>query len=68
MTAIVHIRKGREKSLQRRHPWVFSGSIHRVEGDPIEGDLVSLVCCRWLHIVIMPPIHHGESADGGSDH
>ncbi len=26
------LKPGREKSLQRRHPWVFSGAIHRVEG------------------------------------
>ena len=30
----VRLKKGREASLQRRHPWVFSGAIETVEGTP----------------------------------
>lgn len=33
------VKRGREKSLQRRHPWVFSGAIHKIEGSPKDGDL-----------------------------
>ena len=33
---------GKEKSLQRRHPWLFSGAVRRVEGAPQEGDLVDV--------------------------
>lgn len=40
---VIVIRKGREKSLKRFHPWVFSGSVSREEGDPKPGDLVRLV-------------------------
>ncbi|MDD2914204.1 MAG: class I SAM-dependent rRNA methyltransferase [Gallionella sp.] len=29
---------GREKSLQRRHPWIFSGAVARVDGVPENGD------------------------------
>ena len=29
---------GREKSLQRRHPWIFSGAVARVDGAPATGD------------------------------
>lgn len=36
------LRPGREKSLRHRHPWVFSGAVARVEGDPASGDLVAL--------------------------
>ena len=32
--------RGREKSLRRRHPWVFSGAIARVEGSPAPGTTV----------------------------
>jgi 23S rRNA (cytosine1962-C5)-methyltransferase len=32
------LKAGREKSLQRRHPWVFSGAIERVDGVPGCGD------------------------------
>ena len=28
------LKKGREKSLKRRHPWMFSGAIEKVDGSP----------------------------------
>jgi 23S rRNA (cytosine1962-C5)-methyltransferase len=37
---------GRERSLERRHPWVFASAIKRVEGDPQAGDTVDLVTAR----------------------
>lgn len=36
------LKSGREKSLKRRHPWVFAGAIARVEGNPASGDTVEL--------------------------
>jgi 23S rRNA (cytosine1962-C5)-methyltransferase len=39
----VLLKPGREKSLLRRHPWVFSGAIARVEGSPAAGDTVDVV-------------------------
>lgn len=42
MTKIV-LKKGRERSLLRRHPWVFSGAIERVEGTPGPGDTVEVL-------------------------
>ena len=33
---------GREKSLLRRHPWIFSGAVARVEGQPGSGDTVEV--------------------------
>lgn len=41
--ARIILRPGKEESLLRRHPWVFSGAIARVEGTPDEGELVDLV-------------------------
>ncbi len=32
------IKPGREKSLKRRHPWIFSGAVARVEGNPSPGE------------------------------
>ena len=43
---VVHLRRGKEESLERRHPWVFSGAIERIEeGDKplMEGDVVDVV-------------------------
>jgi 23S rRNA (cytosine1962-C5)-methyltransferase len=37
------LRAGREKSLERHHPWVFAGSVERVDGDPETGDTVALL-------------------------
>lgn len=36
------LRKGREDSLRRFHPWVFSGAIAEIQGSPSEGDIVSV--------------------------
>ena len=41
--AKVILKKGRDESLRRFHPWVFSGAVARIEGgEPAEGDLVSV--------------------------
>jgi len=36
------LKQGREKSLLRRHPWVFSGAVARVVGNPEAGDTVAV--------------------------
>ena len=38
----VFLKPGKEESLKRFHPWVFSGAIARVEGDPEEGEVVDV--------------------------
>ncbi len=39
----VYLKKGKEESLGRFHPWVFSGAIHHIEGQPEEGDVVRVL-------------------------
>jgi 23S rRNA (cytosine1962-C5)-methyltransferase len=39
---VLVLKPGREKSLRHRHPWVFSGAIDRVDGDPGAGDTVDI--------------------------
>jgi 23S rRNA (cytosine1962-C5)-methyltransferase len=36
------LRRGRERSLRRRHPWIFSGAVARVDGEPAPGDTVDI--------------------------
>ena len=36
------LQEDREKSLLRRHPWVFSGAVERLEGSPASGDTIQL--------------------------
>lgn len=50
MTAQIILAKGREKSLLRQHPWVFSGAIAHVDGSPSPGETVDIVDFKgqWL--------------------
>jgi len=36
------LKPGRERSLKRRHPWIFSGGIARIDGEPQHGDSVEV--------------------------
>src|SRR5215510_7629610 len=39
----VILKQGREKSLLRRHPWIFSGGIHHVDENIASGSTVDLL-------------------------
>ena len=39
----LRLQPGREKSLRHRHPWIFSGAIDAVEGNPAPGDTVAVI-------------------------
>ncbi len=38
----IHLKPGKEKSLLRRHPWVYAGAIGRVEGNPGSGATIEV--------------------------
>ena len=38
----VYLKPGKEESLKRFHPWVFSGAIARIDGQPEEGEIVDI--------------------------
>lgn len=38
----VFLRKGKEASLERFHPWVFSGAVAKMTGEPEEGEVVEV--------------------------
>lgn len=42
MPALI-LKQGREKSLLRRHPWIFSGAIQHVDGEPASGSTIDLI-------------------------
>ena len=57
-TAQIHprvtLKAKRDQSIRRRHPWVFSGGIKRIEGQPKAGDGVQVfankgACLGWGH-------------------
>ncbi|MBP6017006.1 MAG: class I SAM-dependent rRNA methyltransferase [Candidatus Promineofilum sp.] len=41
-TATLILKPGRDKPVHNRHPWIFSGAIGRVQGQPAPGDLVTV--------------------------
>jgi 23S rRNA (cytosine1962-C5)-methyltransferase len=46
----LYLQPGKEKPVRNRHPWVFSGAVGRVEGQPVAGDIVDVADARgaWL--------------------
>ena len=42
MPALV-LKPGREKSLLRRHPWIFSGAVQQVDDEPVPGGTLDLI-------------------------
>ena len=41
--AHVRLKKGRERSILRRHPWIFSGAVQSISEEINEGDLVDII-------------------------
>ncbi|CAK8736811.1 Ribosomal RNA large subunit methyltransferase I [Sodalis praecaptivus] len=42
MTKRLFLARGREKSLMRRHPWIFSGAVGRLEGKAQPGETIEI--------------------------
>lgn len=42
----ITLKAGKEQSILRFHPWIFSGAIKFVEGEPTEGGLVEVYSCN----------------------
>jgi len=40
---VVHLKPGRDRSLRQHHPWIFSGAIASIDGNPALGETVILV-------------------------
>ncbi len=40
----IHLKKGKEESMKRFHPWVFSGAIQKMDEGISEGDVVDVLC------------------------
>ncbi|WP_240205921.1 class I SAM-dependent methyltransferase [Vibrio sp. CyArs1] len=50
MAPAIHLVKGRDKSLRRKHPWIFSRGISHVDGQPSLGETVDVFASNgeWL--------------------
>jgi 23S rRNA (cytosine1962-C5)-methyltransferase len=38
----IKLKKGKEKAVLQRHPWVFSGALEKIKGSPENGDVVKV--------------------------
>ncbi len=41
-TVKIVLKSGKDQSVRRYHPWIFSGAIKKIYGNPAEGDLVDV--------------------------
>lgn len=48
----LYLKKGKEESLERFHPWIFSGAVHHVEGDPEEGEVVRVLTADGKFVAV----------------
>lgn len=48
----ITLRKGKEESLLRKHPWIFSGAIQSADQDMQEGDVVRVLSSRGDFIAV----------------
>ncbi len=52
MYKTIYLKQGKDESLRRYHPWVFSGAIERMDSDVAEGDTVRVVTHSGAFIAI----------------
>ena len=45
----LQLKPGKEESLKRFHPWIFSGAIARFESQPEEGEIVEVIAKLELY-------------------
>jgi 23S rRNA (cytosine1962-C5)-methyltransferase len=50
MTTKIFLKPGRDRSAVRRHPWIFNGSIDKIEGPKRQGEVVEVIDAKghWV--------------------
>ncbi len=51
--AAIHLKPDRDRSLRRFHPWILSGAVHRVSGEPAPGDVVTVVDAHGTELALV---------------
>ncbi len=46
----IRLKPGKDKSINRKHPWIFSGAIKTIEGNIEEGDFVEIIANKGRHL------------------
>ena len=52
----ITLHPGRDKSVRHRHPWLFSGAIARIDGNPDPGEVVKITDAAEAFLA-SPPKH-----------
>src|SRR3954470_21498432 len=50
MTSSIVIKHDREKPIRNQHPWIFSGAIAEVRGNPTPGEIVTVLSNKGVFI------------------
>lgn len=48
----IYLKKGKDESLKRFHPWIFSGAIQRMDEGIEEGDVVKVINAKGEFIAV----------------
>lgn len=48
----LYLKRGKEESLKRFHPWIFSGAIQHIDGEPEEGEVVRVMTANNQFIAL----------------
>ncbi len=48
----LYLKRGKEESLKRFHPWIFSGAVQKIEGEPEEGEVVRVLTSEGQFIAV----------------
>lgn len=48
----LYLKRGKEESLKRFHPWIFSGAVQQIDGEPEEGEVVRVMTASNQFIAV----------------
>lgn len=48
----LYLKRGKEESLKRYHPWIFSGAIQKIDGEPEEGEVLRILTSEGDFIAV----------------
>jgi 23S rRNA (cytosine1962-C5)-methyltransferase len=49
-SASLHLKADRDRSLKRGHPWILSGAVAKVDGDPQPGDTIRIIAANGTEL------------------
>ena len=49
-SASLHLKTDRDRSLKRGHPWILSGAVAKIEGDPQPGDTIRIIAANGTEL------------------